>query len=1453
MQPSVFISYRRADTGGHANRLFDRLRHWFDAGEVFFDVDTFDAGDVFPERIERAIRAAKVVLVVIGPGWLEELKTRAAGKQTDYVRQEVAAAIQRQTAGEGVLVIPVLMGGAVMPSRKALHSDLRGEIGRLSDYQAHTFQGNQADWDYQFVQLREAIARVGDVPKPRFRSPSEVEQPYHVLDDLLSFHFQDPENRLQELYESLEARSSVAAARSALHGMGGVGKTQLALKYTLDYRDRYAGVWWFRAESEGALQADAGKLCEHTKVFVPDGERPSQALKRWLEREEGRWLLVFDNAAEPDALRPHLPQAGSHHLIVTSRNPVWGGIAAPVELGTWTTEHGVRFLAGRLSGGDREEPAALVEDLGGLPLALEQAASYLEATGVTAGVYRRLLDGVDTEGDILDETEGSSGTGYGRSVAKTLSVAFEKLSPPARRLLRLCALAAPEPVPEWLFREAGDLLPDSLADTVEDDVAWNRIVAELRRYGLAGRISDEETGHALVLHRLTQQVVRTRLAEPAEDRGVFQAVLASACTEDPGHPDHWPRYAALAEHVIQLDRLSPHSSLDPGKIVGLLNRVALYLRFRSALYTDAVRLLRRAIDIASRQWGDSHPDTLANMNNLASTLRARGDQGDLGEARELQERVLEGCHQALGESHPNTFKSMGNLAVTLKAQGDLRGARELQEPVLETQRRVLGEEHPDTLRSMNNLASTLQAQGDLRGARELQERVLETQRRVLGEEHPDTLRSMNNLASTLQAQGDLRGARELQERVLETRRRVFGESHPETLTSMNNLALTLQAQSDLRGARELQERVLETQRRVLGEEHPETLTSMNNLASTLRARGDRGDLRGARELQEWVLETQRRVLGESHLDTLKSTGNLASTLRAQGDLVAARELHEQVSKLLRQELGEEHPDTLTSMNDLALMLRAQGELGGARELLGQVLEGRRRVLGEEHPGTLMSMDNLASTLRALGDLQGARELQEQVLEAGRRVSGESHPDTLTSMNNLAVTLHSQGDLGGARELLGRVLEGRRRVLGEAHPDTLAGLHNLAMVLKAQGDHSGVQELDELRRRALGELPDLEFRRIRLDNWMNFAHAEAAIRDRIFLVGPNASGKSNFLDAFRFLKDLASSGGGLQEAIRKRGGMDALRSLAAPWTPTVTIRVELEEADEGTDQGRRWEYELAFRGSRDRPLIERERVRRNGEWLLDRPDQDDRDDPARLMQTWLEQVNANREFRDLAECFGSIRYLHVVPQIVREPGRSSGRAGDPFGGDFLDRMERTSEQARAARLRRIGEALRIAVPQLGEIETTRGADGHPHLRSRYRHWSPQRKWQTEERFSDGTLRLIGLLWAAMDEGGPLLLEEPELSLHEEIVRVLPQLLIRIQHGTRRQIFLSTHSSDLLGDEGIGLDEVLLLVPGDGGTEITSAYSHQDIRDLLEGGIPLGDIVIPWTQPEETYRLALLGDT
>jgi predicted ATPase len=378
---------------------------------------------------------------------------------------------------------------------------------------------------------------------------------------------------------------------------------------------------------------------------------------------------------------------------------------------------------------------------------------------------------------------------------------------------------------------------------------------------------------------------------------------------------------------------------------------------------------------------------------------------------------------------------------------------------------------------------------------------------------------------------------------------------------------------------------------------------------------------------------------------------------------------------------------------------------------------------------------------------------------------------------------------------------------------------------------------------------LRFRKLRLKNWKNFVQVEVEIADRLFLVGPNASGKSNFLDVFRFLRDLASSGGGFQQAVSRRGGVKAIRCLAARRYPDIEISVELHRENNGT----KWTYEIAFNQDQQRrPVLRKERVVRGSDVLLDRPNQDDKDDPARLSQTFLEQVNVNREFREIATFFASIRYLHIVPQLVREPDRSVGRANDPFGGDFLEQLAKTSEKTLKARLRRIRDALRVAVPQLQEVELWRDARGTPHLRGKYQHWRPQGAWQTEEQFSDGTLRLMGLLWAMLEEGGPLLLEEPELSLHPEIVRVLPQMFARVQRRTGRQIFLSTHSSDLLRDEGIGLDEVLLLIPGSEGTQVRPAASEQEIRDLLEGGLSLADAVIPRTQPPQAEQLALFEE-
>jgi predicted ATPase len=279
---------------------------------------------------------------------------------------------------------------------------------------------------------------------------------------------------------------------------------------------------------------------------------------------------------------------------------------------------------------------------------------------------------------------------------------------------------------------------------------------------------------------------------------------------------------------------------------------------------------------------------------------------------------------------------------------------------------------------------------------------------------------------------------------------------------------------------------------------------------------------------------------------------------------------------------------------------------------------------------------------------------------------------------------------------------------------------------------------------------------------------------------------------------------------------------------------------------RWRYRLAIGAG---PTVAQERVERNGRALLERPAPEDERDAARLRQTHLEQVNVNREFRELAEFFLSIRYLHIVPQLVREPERSVGKHHDPFGGDFIEQVGATPARTRDARLRRIVKALRIAVPNLGELVFQRDPDGTAHLRGRYVHWRPQGAWHDEARLSDGTLRLLGLLWSLLEGSGPLLLEEPELSLHPGVARHIAPLVARMQRRTPRQVLLSTHSSDLLADEGIGLDEVLLLLPEREGTAVRLASDLSEVRELLEGGAQLSEAVLPVTRPRDARQLSL----
>ena len=374
-------------------------------------------------------------------------------------------------------------------------------------------------------------------------------------------------------------------------------------------------------------------------------------------------------------------------------------------------------------------------------------------------------------------------------------------------------------------------------------------------------------------------------------------------------------------------------------------------------------------------------------------------------------------------------------------------------------------------------------------------------------------------------------------------------------------------------------------------------------------------------------------------------------------------------------------------------------------------------------------------------------------------------------------------------------------------------------------------------------------RLKLTNWRNFTDVDVPLLDRAFIIGPNASGKSNLLDAVRFLRDVAKrEGGGLQAAVRRRGGVRQIRSLSAHSSGGVGIEVHLSR---DVDEPVEWVYRLVFtveRSGNHRIMVQEEVVEHNGRTLLKRPGQDDKEDSELLTETALEQINANRQFRAVAEFFDEVTYLHLVPQLVRFGAEIGGNRleNDPFGQGFLERIAATNNKTRQSRLNKIANSLSYIVPQLEEITFERDpTSGQPHLKARFNNWRANDVWQREDQLSDGTLRLIGLFWALLERSGPLLLEEPEISLNRDIVRRLPPLIHRLsipvrrrrgdeRHSERRQVILTTHSPDLLSDPGIDGWGVLCITPGKDGSIVKPLAADPPIREMLEAGVMPGEV-------------------
>ncbi|MFE9925761.1 tetratricopeptide repeat protein [Streptomyces sp. NPDC005774] len=697
--------------------------------------------------------------------------------------------------------------------------------------------------------------------------PYDIDAPsgLHNLPGLPTEVFVGRENALASLTSAMEQGSK--AITQTIQGLGGVGKTTLALHYAHTHRESYQLVWWIRADTPEQITTGLAALTTsiHGSATGRTTAEDAGWAIRWLQAHPG-WLLILDNAEHPDTVRHLLGQL--HHTgrhLITSRF-VRGWPTAPLALPLLTPDASLDLLT-RLTGltdPDNQHHARLLTDeLGHLPLALEQAGAFIAESHITVSAYRDMLRQYTAQ----TTSTAPAGSDPQRTMARIWRITLDALhrdTPLAVDILRTAAWLAPTAIPRTLLAPLADG-PVSYAQVLSQLAAYNMIILD------AGTLS---------VHRLIQTVARTPDPTTTDDadphrtpdsitaaRHHATALLRTVLPDEPEtNVAGWPVWRTLLPHAEAL-----FTAVDPAHDTEdtdlLLNQTAIYLQGQGQI-TQAIAYKRRSLDASTRLHGPDHPSTLTSRNNLASAYEAAGD---LGRAIPLFEQTLTDRERALGKNHPSTLNSRNNLASAYEAAGDLDRAIPLFEQTLTDCLQVLGEDHPSTLISRNNLAYAYQAAGDLDRAIPLFEQTLTDRERALGKNHPSTLKSRNNLASAYQTAGDHDRAIPLFEQTLTDCLQVLGEDHPDTLTSRNNLAYAYQAAGDLNRAIPLFEQTLTDCLQVLGEDHPDTLTSRNNLARAYQAAGD---LNRAIPLFEQTLTDCLQVLGEDHPTTRRVSANL---------------------------------------------------------------------------------------------------------------------------------------------------------------------------------------------------------------------------------------------------------------------------------------------------------------------------------------------------------------------------------------------------------------------------------------------------------------------------------------------------------------------------------------------------------------------------------------------------
>ncbi|MET8140680.1 FxSxx-COOH system tetratricopeptide repeat protein [Sphaerisporangium sp. NPDC005288] len=827
---------------------------------------------------------------------------------------------------------------------------------------------------------------------------------------------------LERLRDQLIGGNNTAAVvPQALHGLGGIGKSQVALEYAHRFTADY-DVLWYVPSAQAALAIPAlVDLAEHLGIPVGDNvEDVLQSLRRKLQRDtQIRWLLLFDNAHEPADIENLLP-GGHGHVIITSRGQEWSQLATPLEVDVFTREESVQHLVQRVGALSREDADMVADALGDLPLAIEQAAAWLSETGMAPGDY---VDQLKTKmSQVLSLNKPAN---YPTPVAAAWEVSFTELqqrSPAGTRLLQLCAFFAPEAISiDMLYSDEARRALVPYDPALREKLVMGRVIKEISRFGLA-RL--DQAIKSVVVHRLVQGMVRHRMSEDEQVTAAREvhAILVRARPWDSDVDDQskWQEY----------DKIWPH--LDPSKAIEwgrepirdlLIERVR-YL-WRRGQFEDAIALgeeleaawLVRYPLVRGRLTGDPEP--------------APDDQ----ELETIERQILHLRFQ---------------VANVLRSQGLYIEARRTDDEVLTRQRVFFGanaENHPHTLMTAGGLAADLRALGEYADALRMATDTFDRLKENFGDDHPRTLAAANNLAVSLRTVGRFADARDVDEDTYQRRILVLGAQHPYTLFSGANLGGDLRDAGEYTKSVQLLRQMYEQHRTLLGEDYPDTLRTAKSLGVSLRKAGFYSE---AFQLTEQTSKLFERVYGVESPDTLVCRINLASDLAALGEKSQARDIVSKVRDAFAGMLGPEHPYTLIAANNLSIYVREAESPEKAAGMAADTFRAMEVMLGDNHPYTLYSAVNYANCLTDLGNLGEALRLERATLQALRDTLGPTHPDTLACSANLAKTLSYADHDSEARSLREETLNSFRAVLGETHQllEFLEGDRRMTLDLEA---------------------------------------------------------------------------------------------------------------------------------------------------------------------------------------------------------------------------------------------------------------------------------------------------------------------------------------------------------------------------------------------------------------------